>query len=458
MDLVDWSEPRFRAIEAEFLALADRFGFADAVAIPVSAVLGDNVAQTLGRHALVRRPGAARASAAGRAGAATRPAAPSAFPCRWWCATGQDFRGLAGTVASGAIAVGDEVVDAVSGRARPGEAHRHHGPRSGSAPAPARPSCCSSTRDIDVSRGAVLAAPDTRRRSRRASTRGWCGCPTSRSTATAATCCAPQPTSCRWPRSASGPISTSKRWASAPASTCASQRHRRWPASISAAGPRSKPSRDQRETGSFLLIDAHHRRTVAGGVVTGRAHQRESAVRRSIPADARAARSAASAPTWRTTRLRGGASPPRQRGGDPAAGGGRGRRDRGSVGRRGHGRGSVWLGRPGVPLVRLRRRHRVRHRLSASRMQPEAMSLGSLQAKPANLRSGHYLRFGEIDSTPPGAAVQRREAFWLPPYRHHGRRPCSPFLRLGRGMLETTFGSRLAGMPAVRPIAAMRSY
>src|SRR5262245_48022267 len=45
MDLVDWSEDCFRAIEADFLALADRFSFRDATAIPVSAVLGDNVAR-----------------------------------------------------------------------------------------------------------------------------------------------------------------------------------------------------------------------------------------------------------------------------------------------------------------------------------------------------------------------------------------------------------------------------
>src|SRR6185436_8025376 len=45
MDLVDWSQQRFRDIEAEFPTMAGRFGFGDAVAIPVSAVLGDNVAR-----------------------------------------------------------------------------------------------------------------------------------------------------------------------------------------------------------------------------------------------------------------------------------------------------------------------------------------------------------------------------------------------------------------------------
>src|SRR5690606_20506231 len=43
MDLVGWSEERFRAIEAEFLALTGRLHFHEAVAIPISALHGDNV-------------------------------------------------------------------------------------------------------------------------------------------------------------------------------------------------------------------------------------------------------------------------------------------------------------------------------------------------------------------------------------------------------------------------------
>src|SRR5262249_35402060 len=44
-DLVDWSEARFSEIRAGFARLVDRFGFEDAVAIPLSAVLGENVAR-----------------------------------------------------------------------------------------------------------------------------------------------------------------------------------------------------------------------------------------------------------------------------------------------------------------------------------------------------------------------------------------------------------------------------
>jgi bifunctional enzyme CysN/CysC len=43
MDLVDWDEARFRTIERDFLAMAERLGVPDARVIPMSALLGDNV-------------------------------------------------------------------------------------------------------------------------------------------------------------------------------------------------------------------------------------------------------------------------------------------------------------------------------------------------------------------------------------------------------------------------------
>src|SRR5215210_7509329 len=45
MDLVDWDETRFREIEADFAALAERLEVADARAFPISALDGDNVVE-----------------------------------------------------------------------------------------------------------------------------------------------------------------------------------------------------------------------------------------------------------------------------------------------------------------------------------------------------------------------------------------------------------------------------
>jgi bifunctional enzyme CysN/CysC len=172
MDLVDWSEERFRAIEAEFLELARRFGFRDAVAIPVSAVRGDNVArgsdampwyagaplldhlQQVPANSHARQPVRQRAPH-GAAGAV----APFRFPVQMVVRAGQDFRGLAGSVTSGEIARGAEVADAVSGRrARVRRIVTMGRDLEGAGAGQAV--VLQLDTDIDVSRGAVLAAPD----------------------------------------------------------------------------------------------------------------------------------------------------------------------------------------------------------------------------------------------------------------------------------------------------------
>src|SRR5215210_4193253 len=45
MDLVDWDETRFREIEADFAALAERLEVREARAFPISALNGDNVVE-----------------------------------------------------------------------------------------------------------------------------------------------------------------------------------------------------------------------------------------------------------------------------------------------------------------------------------------------------------------------------------------------------------------------------
>ncbi|HEX5958368.1 MAG TPA: GTP-binding protein, partial [Hyphomicrobiaceae bacterium] len=164
MDLVDRSEECFRTIEAEFLALADRFGFHNALAIPVSAVCGDNVARRsesmpwytgppLLEH-LQQVPG--RQSVADNADGRVEP---FRFPVQLVVRAGQDFRGLAGTVTSGEIARGDEIEDAVSGRRARVKRIVTMGRDLDKAGA-GRAIVLQLDTDIDVSRGAVLAAPD----------------------------------------------------------------------------------------------------------------------------------------------------------------------------------------------------------------------------------------------------------------------------------------------------------
>ena len=72
---------------------------------------------------------------------------PFRFPVQYVNRPNLDFRGFAGTIASGSIAPGDEVVVAKSGKAVARQAHRHPGRRPRRRPSPARPSrSCWTTR------------------------------------------------------------------------------------------------------------------------------------------------------------------------------------------------------------------------------------------------------------------------------------------------------------------------
>ncbi|MCL6619007.1 sulfate adenylyltransferase subunit CysN [Thermomonas hydrothermalis] len=115
MDLVGYAQDVFADIEQEYRALADRLGIAHVHAVPLSALRGDNVITRspamdwytgpalLELLETVPLPGMAEN-------------APFRMPVQWVCRPHQDFRGLAGTIASGRVAPGDAVVVLPSGR------------------------------------------------------------------------------------------------------------------------------------------------------------------------------------------------------------------------------------------------------------------------------------------------------------------------------------------------------
>ena len=120
MDLVGWSERRFAQICAEFRQFADTLDFVDTQPIPMSALSGDMVVER--GNALDWYHGPAllqyletvpsrRVDAGGSAlrfpvQRVTRVTARNAQQ-RW---TGRELRGYQGTVSSGSISVGDELV------------------------------------------------------------------------------------------------------------------------------------------------------------------------------------------------------------------------------------------------------------------------------------------------------------------------------------------------------------
>ena len=76
MDLVDFSEERFREIEPELRETSERLGLRDVRVIPMSALRGDNVVERGEGDALVRRADAARAPRDGRDRRRPRPRPP----------------------------------------------------------------------------------------------------------------------------------------------------------------------------------------------------------------------------------------------------------------------------------------------------------------------------------------------------------------------------------------------
>jgi bifunctional enzyme CysN/CysC len=115
IDLVGFDAARFEEIATGFRAVAGPLGFRSVTAVPISARLGDNVAAKSARTPW--HHGAPLLQVLETVEAAPAEAQPFRFPVQWVNRPDLDFRGVSGTVASGRVAVGDSVVAAGSGRA-----------------------------------------------------------------------------------------------------------------------------------------------------------------------------------------------------------------------------------------------------------------------------------------------------------------------------------------------------
>ncbi|RAI45840.1 sulfate adenylyltransferase subunit CysN [Rhodoplanes roseus] len=114
MDLVGWSQARFDELVAAFGAFAGPLDFRSVTTIPLSARFGDNVVEASPNTPWHVGPTLLEHLEAVEI--ADDSAAPFRFPVQWVSRPHADFRGAAGTVASGRVAVGDAVVVAASGR------------------------------------------------------------------------------------------------------------------------------------------------------------------------------------------------------------------------------------------------------------------------------------------------------------------------------------------------------
>ena len=109
MDLVDFSEKTYRDIEAAYRDFAKPLGFQSITVIPVSALDGDNIItksrKTPWYDGAALLPYLECVDVRAEAGES-----PFRLPVQWVNRPDLDFRGFSGTVASGTVKVGDEVV------------------------------------------------------------------------------------------------------------------------------------------------------------------------------------------------------------------------------------------------------------------------------------------------------------------------------------------------------------
>ncbi|MEO1240526.1 MAG: sulfate adenylyltransferase subunit CysN [Pseudomonadota bacterium] len=109
MDLVDYSEDRFNEIEAEYREFAKDLGLESIVCIPMSALEGDNITTKSSKTRWHNGPALLPYLETIKVRGALSEK-PFRLPVQWVNRPNLDFRGFSGTIASGKVKPGDEIV------------------------------------------------------------------------------------------------------------------------------------------------------------------------------------------------------------------------------------------------------------------------------------------------------------------------------------------------------------
>ena len=159
MDAVDWSEPVYDAIVADFSHFASRIDIADVTFIPISALAGDNVVEPSTHMPWYRGPPLLYHLEHVHI-AADHNLLDARFPVQWVIRDpASGYRGYAGRMASGVLRPGDEIVVLPQGsRATIAGLETYDGPLA-EAGAPMSLTVRLSE-DVDVSRGDLLCRPN----------------------------------------------------------------------------------------------------------------------------------------------------------------------------------------------------------------------------------------------------------------------------------------------------------
>ncbi len=156
IDLVDFDRAVFDEIAAKFREFAAELNFANIVAIPISARFGDNVSTRSGRTPWYAGPSLLDHLETVDV-EEDRGGKPFRMPVQWVNRPNSDFRGFAGTVVGGSVRPRDEIVALPSGRTS--KVVRIVSPGGDLALAQAKDAVTLTLADeIDIARGDVLAA------------------------------------------------------------------------------------------------------------------------------------------------------------------------------------------------------------------------------------------------------------------------------------------------------------
>ena len=116
MDLVGFSRETFEKIESDYRKFADELGVTSEIkVIPVSALMGDNMIERSAQMQWYQGPTLMGHLETVPVGDDAK-AKPFRLPVQWVNRPDQNFRGFAGTIASGTVKVGDKVKVLPSGR------------------------------------------------------------------------------------------------------------------------------------------------------------------------------------------------------------------------------------------------------------------------------------------------------------------------------------------------------
>jgi bifunctional enzyme CysN/CysC len=160
IDLVDYSQPVFDRIVADFTAFAEKLGFASQVAIPLSARFGVNVMARGDQTPWYKGPALLEHLETVDVDTALADR-PFRLAVQWVNRPNLDFRGFSGTIAGGRIRPGDDVAVAKSGKTS--TVTRIVTQDGDLAEAVAGDAVTLTLADeVDISRGDILAATDAR--------------------------------------------------------------------------------------------------------------------------------------------------------------------------------------------------------------------------------------------------------------------------------------------------------